>query len=187
MNKKQNKQAAKRAGHPFMPSDGEMLEVLDDKGLPFMLMPRASVMQQQLRHRVVLVVVRSRERSIYIHKRSAKKKRYANLWSVSASGFIKAGEAAEDAALRELQEELGISGVPLFLASELPASPSTDWGHIYLFVSQPAQVIVNPSPDEIEEGMFVDEDELEGMLRDMPELIGPSLHWAATVCDLFDS
>lgn len=170
---------------PFAPVEAEIIEVLDEAQRPFMLMPRASALAQNLPHQVVLVVLRDREGQIYIHRRAESKKNYAGLWSVSASGLVKAGEAAEDAAMRELDEELGISGVTLTHAAALPPAPETDWGQINLFISSPSNVLVKPNPDEISEGMFVDEDELAGLLHDMPGKIAPALKWAAELGNLF--
>lgn len=169
----------------FAPVAAEMLEVLDDSARPFMLMPRPSVLAQKLFHQVVLVVLRNREGQVYIHRRASAKKEYGGLWNVSASGFAKAGEALEDAALRELDEELGISGLTLARAATAAPSPATDYARISLFLAPPANILVNPNPEEISEGMFVDEDELAALLRDLPEAIAPALKWAATAVNLF--
>ncbi len=171
--------------HAFSPVDDELIEILDENGRSFMLMPRKQAMQQQLPYRVALVVLRNRENKVYIHKRAAHTKSYSGLWSVSASGAAKAGEAMEDAALRELREELGVNGIQLYQMAEIAASAQTDWSRVFLFLSQPANVIVNPAPEEISEGMFVDPDELSAMIRQMPELLTPALKWAYSVCDLF--
>lgn len=170
----------------FSEPEEELIEILDENSRPLMVMPRSAARAQKLPYQVVLVVVRNREGNIYLHKRSDKKKSYAGLWSVSASGLVKAGEALEDGAFRELEEELGVSGVQLFYAGTAEACEATDWGRISLFLSAPANVIINPAPEEISEGMFVDEDELAALLRDMPEMLTPALKWAATSYDLFN-
>lgn len=172
--------------HAFAPSGSEIVEVLDAEARPFMLMPRPSVMAQKLFHRVVLVLVRNREGLIYLHRRASAKKNYGGLWSVSASGFVKAGEALEDAALRELDEELGISGLPLSPAATAAPCPATDYAQISLFIAPPSNIMVNPNPEEISEGMFVDEDELAALLRDLPEAVAPALKWAAGAVNLFN-
>lgn len=169
----------------FAPVDDELIEILDSAARPFMIMPRDTALSQNLPHQVVLVMLRDREGNVYIHRRSDQKKNYAGLWSVSASGLVQAGEALEDAAFRELNEELGISGIQLTYAGTAEPSADTDWGRVSLFVSALSHVIVNLSPEEISEGMFVDEDELFALLKDMPEMLTPALKWAAASCDLF--
>ena len=169
----------------FAPTEDELIEVLDNSSRPFMIMPRSSALAQNLPHQIVLVVLRDREGNVYIHRRSARKKSYAGLWSVSASGFVQAGESLKDAAFRELNEELGISGIQLLQAGQVEPSAQTDWARVSLFVSTPSQVIINPAPEEISEGMFVDEDELSSLLLNIPEILTPALKWAAAACDLF--
>lgn len=171
----------------FAPVNAELVEVLDYSARPFMIMPRESALAQQLVYQAVLVVVRNRENQIYIHRRSGAKQRYSGLWNVSAAGIVQVGEALEDAALRELNEELGISGISLTHIATVEASELTDWGRISLFTSSPANILVNPDPAEISDGMFVDEDELTALLRDMPEMLTPALKWAASANNLFNA
>jgi isopentenyl-diphosphate delta-isomerase len=170
---------------PFSAQADEILEVLDAQDRPFMLMPRNQALRQKLPLKVALVVVRDQNRKIYIHQRAKKKSTYARTWTVSAAGYVKAGEALEDAALRELSEELSVTSAKLKLAATARPSPGTDNSLVALFLSNPAQVIITADPSEISAGMFVDKDELSALLRDMPELIAPALKWAHAVCDLF--
>lgn len=182
MRKKRSRSAPAQA---FTETDAELIEILDEKSRPFMLMPREAALAQRLPYQMVLVVIRNREEQVYIHRRSDKKKSYGGLWSVSASGLVKAGEAVEDAAVRELSEELGVTGLPINLVATALPAPETDWAQVNLFVSSPANTIINPDPEEISAGMFVDEDELGAILRDMPEMTTPALKWAYSATNLF--
>lgn len=180
------KRRQQRGQNPaFAPVSAELIEVLDENARPFMIMPRTAVLSQGLAYQVVLVVVRNREGRIYLHRRAETKEIHGGLWSVSVSGFVKTGEALEDAAARELSEELGITGLPITYVATTGPSAQTDWGRINLFVSNPTNVLLNPDPAEISAGMFVDEDELAALLRDMPEMLTPALKWATSVTDLF--
>ncbi|MDR2892363.1 MAG: NUDIX domain-containing protein [Deltaproteobacteria bacterium] len=176
----------KKTGKPYRSADDETLEVLDENNAPLLLMPRKAATRQNLRLKVVLIVVRNKEGKIYVHQRSHRKSTYGGSWGVSAAGYVKAGESFEDAALRELAEELSVTSVNLTLAAITKPSPATDNSLVALFISNPAQVLIVPDPEEIAGGMFIDRDELEAMLRDLPELIAPSLSWAAQSCDLFN-
>lgn len=171
--------------HAFDPVAAELIEVLDENARPLLLMPRAAALAQRLSHQAVLAVARNREGQIYLHRRSERKKSYPGLWSVSASGLVKAGEALEEAALRKLDEEIGVSGLSLTHVTTAAPSAATGWGRISLFLSSPANILINPDPEDISVGMFVDEDELAALMRDMPEMLTPALKWAAGVTDLF--
>lgn len=48
------------------------------------------------------------EGEILVQQRGAMKKTYPLLWDVSVAGHMAAGETAEDAALREVEEEIGL-------------------------------------------------------------------------------
>ncbi len=157
----------------------ELLEVLDQSGKPFLVMHRDGVLRQRLRHRVALVCLRDPEGRIYVHKRARGRSAYAGLWNVSASGRVLAGEARHDAALRELAEELGISGLELTLTARIEPSAATDNAEISLYCTHFVSAVPRPNPDEIEQGMFVDRDELDALVRDMPHLLTPALIWAA--------
>jgi isopentenyl-diphosphate delta-isomerase len=186
----QKKRPSRASGHisaqAFAEMDVELIEILDENSHPFMIMPREAALAQRLPHKVALIMVRNREGQVYIHRRSEKKKAYGGLWSVSASGFVKAGEAVEDAAARELSEELGITGLPINLAATAEPTQETDWAHVNIFISNPSSVIINPDPEEISAGMFVDEDELAALVRDMPEALTPGLKLTFGVVNLFN-
>lgn len=69
---------------------------------------REEAHKKELLHRGVSVLVFNPEGKVFIQKRSPKKDLFPSLWECSMSGHVKKGETAKDAALRELDEELGI-------------------------------------------------------------------------------
>lgn len=160
------------------------LEVIDANNMPLLFMPHSQVIQQKLPHKAVLVVLRNKENRVYIHKRS-ESKHDANLWRASTSGTILAGEAALEAAARILHDKLGVSGVTLRELGSTSPAEETGNRHITLFLSAPSLFAVTPQPQKKTTGMFIDQDELNGMRTSMPELLSPSLIWAASHFDLF--
>ena len=168
-----------RIGHPdpALPEE-EIIEVLDAKGCPLILMPRPEVVRQNLHYKAVLVMFRNHTGKIYIQKRSKSKELYPGLWTCSAAGFVQAGESVEEAALREFEEEIGISGVPIKLMGKRPSSEETAGAELYLFMSESSNIVPTPNPDEVADGMFISYDELNSLIETFPEVITPALNWA---------
>ena len=48
-----------------------------------------------------------------VHRRTLSKAIYPGYWDVAAGGMVQADESYAESAARELEEELGVSGVPL--------------------------------------------------------------------------
>ncbi len=63
-------------------------------------------------HPTVHVWIYTRNREVLFQKRSVTKDTFPGRWDVSAAGHVHAGERIEDAALREVQEELGLILAP---------------------------------------------------------------------------
>lgn len=59
-------------------------------------------------HRGTIIFVVNSKGEIVLQKRSANKDSNPNMWTVSASGHLSAGDNSYQAAKRELEEELGI-------------------------------------------------------------------------------
>jgi len=64
-------------------------------------------------HRVVHVLVFNEAGQLYLQKRSVLKDVQPGKWDTSVGGHVDRGEAYENAAYREMREELGIEGVSL--------------------------------------------------------------------------
>jgi len=65
-------------------------------------------------HRAVSIAVINKQGAILLQKRSQRKDLYPGLYALSASGHVDKNETYEEAAKRELFEELGVSLVPQF-------------------------------------------------------------------------
>ena len=163
----------------------EAQEVLDGKGCVLMIMPKKSVQRHKLPHKVVLVALRDQTGKLYLHKRSRTRARQPSLWNISVSAPVLAGEAREDTALRRLAEDLGIRGVPLRQLVVLPPSPATDNAETTLFLAGPTTLSPCPDPKAVEEGMYVDRDELEALVRDLPHMLTRALHLVLDISGVF--
>jgi isopentenyldiphosphate isomerase len=94
----------------------EPVDVLDDAGRPIGIVPRREMRARRLPHRATYVLVFNQRDELFLHLRSAEKDVYPSHWDVAAGGIPRAGESFEDAARREVREELGVDVTlePLF-------------------------------------------------------------------------
>ncbi len=113
----------------------EMLEVVSEDNQVLRLATRKEIHEQELMHRSVHVLVFNKNRDCYLQLRSAFKDSSPELWDSSAAGHIDAGESPENAAKRELQEELGISDSKLMHIASLPPCAENGWEHVSLYIS----------------------------------------------------
>jgi isopentenyldiphosphate isomerase len=91
----------------------EYFETFADDGSPLGLVPRSQVHQQGLWHKSAHVFLFDSTRQLYLQRRASDKDLYANLWDFSVGEHLIPGESYHAAAVRGLQEELGIKGVAL--------------------------------------------------------------------------
>ncbi|MEY2526808.1 MAG: rRNA (adenine1518-N6/adenine1519-N6)-dimethyltransferase [Verrucomicrobiota bacterium] len=110
----------------------ECFPVVDDTDQIIEEASRARVHGDNLRHRAVHILIFSKNKEVLLQKRTRWKDRHPNLWDSSAAGHVNTGEEYDDAACRELKEELGIE-TTLERVAKLPASPRTDEEFIWIY------------------------------------------------------
>lgn len=74
---------------------------------------RSIAVKKGLIHRVVRVVVQNSKNEIYLQKRAKNVPTWPDRWDQSVGGHVDEGEDYEEAAKREMKEELGFDGVKL--------------------------------------------------------------------------
>jgi len=90
---------------------GELVDVVDEEDRVLRVATRAEVRAQRLRHRSVFVAVQHPDGRLLVHRRSDAKDLWPGRWDVAVGGVVGAGERYDDAAVRELAEEIGVGGV----------------------------------------------------------------------------
>ena len=91
----------------------EVVALVDADGRVVGRAPRSVVRHDNLRHAATAVLLRDSRGRIYLHRRSDSKDWAPGHWDAAAGGVIAFGEDPYAAAVRELGEELGVTGVPL--------------------------------------------------------------------------
>jgi 8-oxo-dGTP pyrophosphatase MutT (NUDIX family) len=95
-------------------AEDELVAVYDAAGQVTGAAPRGIVYGRGLWHAATGVLVRSCDgERVVLHRRTADKLIFPGAWDCWAGGVVGPGEDPADAAVRELAEELGITGVPL--------------------------------------------------------------------------
>jgi 8-oxo-dGTP pyrophosphatase MutT (NUDIX family) len=116
----------------------ELVAVYDRTGEVVGVEQRSTVYARGLWHATSGVLVRSVDgERIYVHRRTDTKSVYPGMHDCLAGGVVDPGETVEVTAIRELEEELGITGVDLRPLTE--ASWDGEWNgkpmrcHLFAF------------------------------------------------------
>lgn len=92
----------------------ELFELVTEEGEVIGLAPRwACHRQPNLLHRVAHVLVFTHAGDLVLQRRSPLKDIQPDKWDTSVGGHLSPGETPEQAAIREMHEELGVAGVRL--------------------------------------------------------------------------
>ncbi len=94
-------------------SPQEDVEEVDRAGNIIRVISRREMRATVARHRAVFIAVVSSRGELLVHRRALIKDIWPGWWDVAVGGVMAPGESADIAASRELQEELGLTGVSL--------------------------------------------------------------------------
>lgn len=87
----------------------ELIDILNNDGTATGESCLKSIAHQKgYYHATVHVWLYTKNYQLLLQKRGANKKTYPNRWDVSVAGHVHAGESIEEAALREVLEEIGL-------------------------------------------------------------------------------
>ncbi|MCX4668401.1 NUDIX domain-containing protein [Streptomyces sp. NBC_01381] len=143
----------------------EILAIVDENDEVVGEAPRGEVYARGLRHRCAFILVRDPEGRVFVHRRTPTKLVFPSHYDVFVGGVVGAGESYDDAALREAQEELGVSGLPqptpLFKFLYEDGAGHSWWSYVYEVV---CDLPVSPQVEEVDWHAFLTEDELERRL-----------------------
>lgn len=150
----------------------ELVGLVDEEGRVVGSAPRSVVRRDNLRHAATAVLLRDPDGRIYLHRRSDTKDWAPGHWDAAAGGVIAAGGEPPASAERELEEELGVSGVDLrALGTHLFEDDTTRcFEHAFEAVWDGP---LRHQPEEVVEGRWVTLPELGAVLADPTALFVP--------------
>ncbi|MFB7582941.1 MULTISPECIES: NUDIX hydrolase [Streptomyces] len=153
-----------------MSASEEVLDVVDEQDRVVGRAPRGEVYARGLIHRCTFIRVRDAEGRLFVHRRTPVKLVFPSMYDLFVGGVVGAGESYDDAALREAEEELGVSGLPRpeFLFKFLYDSGGVAgkwWSSVY---EVRCELPVRPQAEEVAWHAFLTEDELRERLPGAP-------------------
>lgn len=155
----------------------ELFDVVDTDDRVIGSAPRAEVHAKGLLHRAVHVFVFRADGRLYLQRRSWSKDASPGQWTTSCSGHVDAGESYYSAALRELNEELGIvANESLQRLFALPPHAMTGNEFVWVFTLQ-TEAQVNADPLEIMDGRWLTPADLRLWMQREPDVFAASFHW----------
>ena len=141
----------------------ESVERVDDQDRVLgRVVSRRQAISENWLHRVAVTVCRDERGRILVHRRSEHLSRFPGLHEAMVGGAVTAGESYEQAAARELAEELGVRVLPRLLFTFLNRSgQSPHWLGVHeAVVPDP----VTADPDEVAWHDWLTEQELRSAL-----------------------
>lgn len=149
------------------PTD-ELLDIVNEHDQVVAQAQRGEAYARRLRHRSTFVLVRNSQGDIFVHRRTASKLIFPSRYDMFVGGVVGAGESYDEAALREAEEELGVSGLPAPtpLLRFLYESPEHTWWSAVYEVR--CDMTVNPQAEEVAWHTFLTPDDLAQRLDEWP-------------------
>lgn len=111
----------------------ELVDVVDEDDRVVETATRRDVRARRLLHRCTYILVRNGSGEILVHRRTETKDVFPGAYDVFAGGVCAAGESYETCAVREVAEELGVTGVELtfLFRHRYRGSKGQSWGAVY--------------------------------------------------------
>ena len=116
-------------------------------------------------HIVIHVVIFNSRGEMLIQQRQPFKEGWPNLWDVSVGGGVQAGETTQQAARRELQEELGLE---FDFENETPMLTTTfrkGFDDFYIIHLEPDLDTLRLQPEEVQAVRWANKDEVLAMIE----------------------
>jgi isopentenyl-diphosphate delta-isomerase type 1 len=147
----------------------EIFDVVNERDEVIGRETRSEVHRRGLLHRAAHVLVFNSRGQVLLQKRSMKKDRQPGVWDSSASGHVDQGEDYDHCAVRELDEEIGLSPVlPPTRLFKLAPSTDTDLEHVWVYRCE-AEGPFTVNREEIDRADWFEPDEVTRWMETKPQ------------------
>lgn len=151
----------------------EYMDIVNEKNEIVGSTTKDEIYEKKIPHRIVhILVINPKTNQVYFQKRSETKSFLPGYYCTSAGGHVQSGESYQNAAKRELVEEIGIKA-ELKKATDLEFEDSGHKRFIQLFVAY-AEEGFEFRDGEVASGEFLDLDKAKELI-DKNEKIHPQL------------
>ena len=142
-----------------MPAQNEIILIVDADNNETGTLPRHEMRAKGLPHRASYILVFNGRGELFVQKRTMTKDIYPGYHDIAAGGVVLAGESYDQAAARELAEELGIIGIPLtpHFTFHYEDGSNLVWGRVYSCIYDGEMTL---QEEEIENGFFLTPDKV---------------------------
>lgn len=154
----------------------EMIDVLDENGVKTgEIITRKETHKKGIWHRCIVVAIIDSNNEILMQQRSYKKDTNPGKWDVSVAGHISSGQTSLEAAIREVEEEVGIhlnkEDLQYIFTSKKESIPKEDYisRHFYDFYIAKINKIdiehITLQECEVESAKLVNKEEFKYMVE----------------------
>jgi isopentenyl-diphosphate delta-isomerase type 1 len=157
----------------------EVFDVVDAHDVVIGQETRGRVHALGLRHRSIHVFVFNRAGQLLLQLRSPTKDKFPNCWDTSCCGHVDSGETYDQAAWREMSEELGLTDPRAQVSDwkfldkvDACATTGQEFVHVYRCVCEGP---FSASPAEITELRWFSPTETEVLFMEQPDQVAPAL------------
>ncbi|HSW74438.1 MAG TPA: NUDIX domain-containing protein [Candidatus Saccharimonadales bacterium] len=157
------------------------IQIVDENNNPTGSATKQEAWKHGLIHRVVRISILDPAGRLLVQKRSLQKGLFPGRWDNSAAGHVDAGETYEQAALRELHEELGLKDIELQKLGDYYVDVTDDWRRMKRFTRSYKIVLQDPLPlfqlpeNEVETTEWMDVAKVKKLIVDHPEQVTDGL------------
>lgn len=120
--------------------------------------------------RFINIIITNNDRKIVVPKRSSNRRIFPNCYDFSVGGHVNSGEKYEEAAYRELKEELGITNVNLLEVAYFSPYNSNSKTFQKVYILKYNNEITNYDQDGIEKLYYMTKEEVKELMNNKPNL-----------------
>jgi len=157
--------------HPLknIPQKGEeVFDVVNEADEVVGQATRAEVHEKGLLHRAVHVFAINARGELLLQLRSRLKDAHPSVWDSSVAGHLDQGESYRDAAVREMEEEMGIEEVEPEEVGRIGPCEATGWEHVVLYMVRWEGKPRFPC-SEVESVLWLSSDEVDAWTESKPD------------------